>query len=98
MIRKKNISKFIISISLFVFLSLYNSIYLQAGGIARDAETEEFLEEITTPIVNAANLRSSSVDIYLFNENTVNAFVTCGQKIFVNTFFNLTNKFYFIIC
>ena len=85
MIRKKNISKFIISISLFVFLSLYHSIYLQAGGIARDAETEEFLEEITTPIVNAANLRSSSVDLYLFNDNAVNAFVTCGQKIFVNT-------------
>ena len=85
MIRKNNISKFIISLALFVFLSLYNSIYLQAGGIARDAETEEFLEEITTPIVNAANLRSSSVDIYLFNDNAVNAFVTCGQKIFVNT-------------
>ena len=85
MIRKNNISKFIISLTLFVFLSLYHSIYLQAGGIARDAETEEFLEEITTPIVNAANLRSSSVDIYLFNDNAVNAFVTCGQKIFVNT-------------
>ena len=44
-----------------------------------------FLSEMTTPIVNVANLNSSSVDLYLFNDNSVNAFVTCGQKIFVNT-------------
>ena len=58
---------------------------LSGRGIARDAETELFLSEMTTPIVNVANLNSSSVDLYLFNDNSVNAFVTCGQKIFVNT-------------
>ncbi len=58
---------------------------LNGRGIARDAETEMFLSEMTIPIVNVANLNSSSVDLYLFNDNRVNAFVTCGQKIFVNT-------------
>ena len=58
---------------------------LSGRGIARDAETEIFLSEMTIPIVNVANLNSSSVDLYLFNDNSVNAFVTCGQKIFINT-------------
>ena len=72
---------------IFFCLIIPNFFYhdLNARGIARDAETELFLEEMTTPIVKVANLNSSSVDLYLFNDNSVNAFVTCGQKIFINT-------------
>ena len=72
---------------IFFCLIIPNFFYhdLNARGIARDAETELFLKEMTTPIVKVANLNSSSVDLYLFNDNSVNAFVTCGQKIFVNT-------------
>ena len=44
---------------------------LSGRGIARDAETEIFLSEMTTPIVNVANLNSSSVDLYLFNDKVI---------------------------
>ena len=81
MIKKNKIFSLLIHLYLIILLTPD----LNGRGIARDAETEIFLSEMTTPIVNVANLNSSSVDLYLFNDNSVNAFVTCGQKIFVNT-------------
>ena len=81
MIKKNKIFSLLIHLYLIILLTPE----LNGRGIARDAETELFLSEMTTPIVNVANLNSSSVDLYLFNDNSVNAFVTCGQKIFVNT-------------
>jgi len=75
----------IFSLLIYLYLIILLTPDLNGRGIARDAETEIFLSEMTTPIVNVANLNSSSVDLYLFNDNSVNAFVTCGQKIFVNT-------------
>ena len=75
----------IFSLLIHLYLIILLTPDLSGRGIARDAETELFLSEMTTPIVNVANLNSSSVDLYLFNDNSVNAFVTCGQKIFVNT-------------
>ena len=81
MIKKNKIFSLLIHLYLIILLTPD----INGRGIARDAETELFLSEMTTPIVNVANLNSSSVDLYLFNDNSVNAFVTCGQKIFVNT-------------
>ena len=81
MIKKNKIFSLLIHLYLIILLTPD----LSGRGIARDAETELFLSEMTTPIVNVANLNSSSVDLYLFNDNSVNAFVTCGLKIFVNT-------------
>ena len=81
MIKKNKIFSLLVLLYLIILLTPD----LSGRGIARDAETELFLSEMTTPIVNVANLNSSSVDLYLFNDNSVNAFVTCGQKIFVNT-------------
>ena len=81
MIKKNKIFSLLIHLYLIILLTPD----LSGRGIVRDAETELFLSEMTTPIVNVANLNSSSVDLYLFNDNSVNAFVTCGQKIFVNT-------------
>ena len=51
----------------------------------RDAEIENFLTEMANPIFEAANLNLNSVDIYIFNDKAVNAFVACGQKVFINT-------------
>ena len=58
---------------------------LVSANIIRDAEIENFLEEISHPIFSEANLNLNSVDIYIFNDKSINAFVACGQKIFVNT-------------
>ena len=67
---------------IFIFLFINNNL---KANIIRDAEIENFLTEMANPIFEAANLNLNSVDIYIFNDKAVNAFVACGQKVFINT-------------
>ena len=69
----------------FLLLCLITFSTLVSANIIRDAEIENFLEEISHPIFSEANLNLNSVDIYIFNDKSINAFVACCQKIFVNT-------------
>ena len=56
-----------------------------AQSLIRDTEIEDTLEDFTTPLLRAAGLNSDNVDIYIVNDNSLNAFVTRGQNIFLNT-------------
>ncbi len=56
-----------------------------AQGFIRDAEIEAILREYSDPIFEAAGLKPSDVDIYLIQDDTLNAFVTAGQKVFLHT-------------
>ncbi|MEP1229641.1 MAG: M48 family metalloprotease [Litorimonas sp.] len=56
-----------------------------AQSLLRDTEIEEVLQEFTTPILKAADLSPESVDIYLVNDPSLNAFVTRGQNIFLHS-------------
>lgn len=56
-----------------------------AQSLIRDTEIEETLRGYTDPILRAANLQSSSVDLFLVNDRSLNAFVTRGQNIFLHT-------------
>ncbi len=56
-----------------------------AQSLLRDTEIEETLREFTDPILNAAGLSSGSVDLYLVNDPSLNAFVTRGQNIFLHS-------------
>ena len=69
----------------FFFFSLIIFSISSFANIIRDAEIENFLKEMSLPIFGAANLNINSVDIYIFNDKSINAFVACGQKVFVNT-------------
>ncbi len=51
----------------------------------RDAEIEFHLRSWSDPIFVAAGLEPSSVDLYLVSSSQINAFVTGGQNIFINT-------------
>ncbi len=51
----------------------------------RDAEIETLLREYTDPILVAAGLDPNSVNIYIVNDPTLNAFVAGGQNIFFHT-------------
>jgi len=51
----------------------------------RDAELEELMRDYSDPIFRAAGLQPGSVDIYLVNDPTVNAFVAGGQNMFLHT-------------
>lgn len=56
-----------------------------AQGLIRDAEIEDTLRVYTNPLLEAAGLNPSDVDIYIVNDPSINAFVSGGQNIFVHT-------------
>ena len=57
----------------------------RAQSLLRDAETEQFLHEISRPIFEAAGLDPRSIDYYLVGDPSINAFVAGGQNIFVHS-------------
>ncbi len=54
-------------------------------SLIRDAEIENTIREYSTPIFQAAGISPSSVDIFLVNNKNLNAFVTPGMRMFINT-------------
>lgn len=58
---------------------------LADGGLIRDAETEKFLRDLSNPIFKAANLDVKNIKIYIVNDESINAFVSGGQNVFINT-------------
>jgi predicted Zn-dependent protease len=53
--------------------------------IVRDAEIEHILARYANPLFQAAGLQSGAVKTYLVQDDTLNAFVAGGQRIFVFT-------------
>ncbi len=76
-----------------VFLACLSALVIAIGhampafaqSLLRDTEIEETLRDYTTPILRAAGLTPSSVDLYLVNDPSLNAFVTRGQNIFLHS-------------
>lgn len=68
----------------FILISLfsYNSF---AISIIRDAEIENILRNIADPIFAAANLKNETINIYIVNDPQINAYVSGGSNIFINT-------------
>lgn len=56
-----------------------------AQSILRDAETEALLRDMSEPIIRAAGLEPSNVDIVLVGDQSLNAFVAGGQAIYIHT-------------
>lgn len=73
----------------YVIISFIFSGVASAQGrgisILRDAEIEQIIREMSEPIFIAAELDVNSVDTYLVNDNTINAFVTGGQNVFLHS-------------
>lgn len=63
----------------------FSAVQASAQSLLRDTEIEETLREFTDPILRAGGLTPSSVDIYLVNDPSLNAFVTRGQNIFLHS-------------
>ncbi|WP_262695319.1 M48 family metalloprotease [Kordiimonas aquimaris] len=61
------------------------TVQASSQSLLRDAETEAFLRRSSYPIFKAAGLNPQSVHMYLLNENSINAFVTGGQNIFIHS-------------
>lgn len=74
-------SKFFLTICL-IFLAK-NS--FADPSLIRDAETEKFLHALADPIFVAAGLNPQNIKIYIVNDDGINAFVSGGQNVFINT-------------
>lgn len=75
------IRKFLGTLVLSLFLTAPMA---HAQGLLRDAEIERSLKLIAQPLLNAAGLSGSSVNFYLVNDRSMNAFVAGGRNIFIH--------------
>lgn len=79
----KSILAFITAIS-FAAASLLPRPALAAGGLIRDAETEELIRDYARPILKVSGLGSQGIRIHLVNQKSFNAFVVDGQNMFMH--------------
>lgn len=84
---KKNKTNFFYALFFFTF-AIFDALPF---SLIRDAQTEKFLRDLCGPIFNAAGINSEEVKIYIVNDNSINAFVSQGRNIFINT--GLIRKF-----
>jgi len=72
---------------IFAFLALLQLTAQPAAAqsILRDAETEAFLQELMDPLTVAAGMPAGSVDVVILQDNSINAFVAGGQRIYVHS-------------
>ena len=57
----------------------------QKASLIRDAEIENTILQFSAPVFRAAKLNVSAVKIHLVKDNSLNAFVAGGQRLFINT-------------
>ena len=69
----------------FIFLFISLPIKSHPFELVRDVELEEFTKEILLPLTQTSNLSDDRIDLYFIKSKEVNAFVTSGQAIFINT-------------
>lgn len=56
-----------------------------AQGLIRDAEIEQILRDYADPLFEAAGLKPDDVNIYIVQDDSLNAFVAAGQNMFLHT-------------
>ncbi|WP_163272652.1 M48 family metalloprotease [Chelativorans alearense] len=73
------------SLAIAGFLAATSAAYAQRNvPIVRDAEIEALVAEYAAPILQAAGLSGSGIEIVLVNDHNFNAFVA-GRRIFIHT-------------
>lgn len=70
---------------LFLLVALLAAVPASAQEILRDAETEQFLQDITAPMAVSAGLSPRAVKLVLVRDPEINAFVAEGQQVYINT-------------
>lgn len=83
---KKILSFFAIFILHFFIINFFTLSSSFANiAIIRDREIEKFLHQLADPIFIQAGLNPKEIEIYVINDDSINAFVSNGQKVFINT-------------
>ena len=70
-------------LNIIFFFTLSNSI--KALEVIRDTELENFTNDIIKILLIESNMEEEDINIYFINSNQINAFVTGGKNIFINT-------------
>ncbi|MCI5049054.1 MAG: M48 family metalloprotease [Rickettsiales bacterium] len=76
-------ARFIAAFSAFALLFSANTAL--ARSLLRDAELENTMRAMTNPILEAADLNPNDVNLFIVNDDAINAFVAGGLNIFVHT-------------
>jgi len=58
---------------------------IKAIEVIRDTELEEFTDDVLEKLLISSNLETEDINVYFINSDQVNAFVTGGNNIFINT-------------
>jgi len=77
----KNLDKLLVILILFI----PHFLFCQKINLVRDAEIENFLSEISDPIINLIEIDSKNIRFYIDKQQYINAFVTNGPRIFITT-------------
>lgn len=79
--------KFLPSVVLCVFLAVMCFFPARAFSLSliSDDETETFLHKIIRPIFNAAGITFNPQKVFILNDNSLNAFVSDGNYLFIHT-------------
>jgi predicted Zn-dependent protease len=56
-----------------------------AQSLLRDSETEQLFNDLSKPLIEAAQLDPKVVKVVLVNDNEINAFVAQGQVVYIHT-------------
>ena len=73
--------------TLFVIFISYSILFNSKASakFIRDTEIENIIYEWANPIFKAAGIRKNSIKIHLIADKNINAFVTDGKNMFINT-------------
>ncbi len=79
--------RFLFAAALIALSTLSVPGHTRAEGLSfiRDAEIERMIRLFSTPVFEAAGLSPQSVEVYLVKDDSINAFVAGGQKLFLHT-------------
>ena len=83
MVAKMNRVKALFILNIILFFALAGP--SKALEVIRDTELEQFTDEILKILLLSSNLEAEDFNVYFINSNKVNAFVTGGKNIFINT-------------
>src|SRR3954451_4270597 len=57
----------------------------EGPSVLRDTETERLFKDMSRPLIVAAGLDPNSVNVVLLNDPEINAFVSAGQTVYVQS-------------
>ena len=74
-----------IKIIIFFLFFISKFSYAQKINLVRDAEIENFLYELSKPLLENIKIDSTNLKFYVDKQKYINAFVTTGPRIFLTT-------------